>query len=214
MLFPSLSRMSLEHHLGEMLQLYNEAIKKLLLIITFMVAFAGSFATAVMAVFGHEFKQADTVLLLLLLGLIPEVFSLASSVLLQAFNRPELVSLYCFLGAITNVVLNLLLIPVLGIKGSAIANTSGLMAMAIFLYYHACRVAQRPVIDKTHALSYLNILLVGGIIFVAGKALLGFVHSFVGLLIFFVLLAVLYLFLLQVFKLYTIKPKLSLVKCP
>jgi O-antigen/teichoic acid export membrane protein len=211
MLFSSLARLRVDANLPEMLFLYNQSIKRLLLIMTFIVAFGCSFSTQIMGVFGQEFKQAHTVLMLLLPGLLFETFSITSATLLQAFNRPGLVSAYCFGGSFTNLLLNLLLIPHWGIQGAALANTCGLLMMAILLYANTCRIAKCPLVNRIQAMSYLKMILIGVTLFVLGHGIQPFIQSGTSFMGVFLLFLVLYTLLIHVWGIYSIQPLLAAI---
>jgi len=212
MLFPSFSRLSLQDNRSDMLSLYRDSLRKLLILMVFLVALGAGFSKGIMTLFGPDFIQADTVLMFLLPGLLAEAFSVTSATLVQALNRPGLVSIYSFMGALINGLLNVLLIPHLGIQGAAISNTGGLIIMAICFYAHGCKLAGESLLDVKEAIACLKLFGIGTVLFLASYTLQTLLPSFWLLPLWGALLGLLYLFLLHTLNLMDMSVPLNQLK--
>ncbi len=210
MLFPSFSRLSLQSNTDDMLTLYRDSIQKLSILMVFIVALGAGFAKLIMGAFGPEFTQAGVLLMLLLPGLLAEVFSVSSSTLLQALDRPGLVSLYSFAGAGVNALLNISLIPVLGIEGAALSNTLALILMAICFYAHACKVVGQNLLNTDQVLMQLKLLAIGGFLFLFSTLIQETPLPVPALWIpvWAVILLFIYLILIHTFNIYNLHPLL------
>lgn len=100
----------------------------LIIIITF-------FPIIFVLIMGNEFKEGQTVLLILSIGILTNAFSSLYGILFNLQNRLKKALVYNFVIAITNFSLSLLLIPFLGIKGAAIGTcVSYLVGHALYIW--------------------------------------------------------------------------------
>ncbi len=85
------------------------------------------------AIFGQPYSTAETVLLLLTLGQTINVFSGSVGLILNMTGNESLAAKGVLIAAITNIILNLALIPLYGAKGAAIATTASTILWNIYL---------------------------------------------------------------------------------
>lgn len=76
-------------------------------------------------VFGPEYVVAGVVLIILMVEKVQEAFAYVLIAPMHALDRPDLAAKSTAAGIVTNFVLNLLLIPVFGITGAAVATLVG-----------------------------------------------------------------------------------------
>jgi len=99
------------------------------------------FPTAVMKIlFGKDFLEASVPLLILSFGYFAYTFIVPSYSILVAINKTKLNFLAILIGAISDLILNFILIPIYGITGAALATTISIILTAIpcliFVYYY------------------------------------------------------------------------------
>lgn len=86
-----------------------------------------------------EFLEAATIVPILVAGITIFVFWSFASILLEVHNKPEVLRNVFFLYMVMNVVLNLLLIPVIGMLGAAIAT----LATFIMSFIYSCYILRK-----------------------------------------------------------------------
>lgn len=106
------------------------AISLLLLIIIFI------FSQSLLNYFGEEFIEASSTLKILILGQFINSISGPVAVILTLLNKQKLVLKYMFLAVIISILLNLILIPSIGMIGAALATTIAIIFWNIALYLH------------------------------------------------------------------------------
>ncbi len=121
------------------INLYKQRIKKLnllMFIVAFLIALPVSiFAESIIYIlFGHDYISASTVLSLYVWAGISVSINLSVNQFLVSENMTKIYFISTMLGAIINILLNLLLIPKIGIIGSAIATTISYTLVTIFIY--------------------------------------------------------------------------------
>ena len=86
-------------------------------------------------IFGAEFEQAYMPLNILLVGTV--LFGITKSVgsIFASVGKPNLVYRIPLVSAIINVILNLILIPIYGINGAAIATTVSFLVSMVLMFY-------------------------------------------------------------------------------
>lgn len=99
----------------------------------------------IVTLFGAEYRPAYPALLALLPGSLGLCFVSTLRLDLLGKNRPGSISLATGLGALLNLVLNLVLIPRYGIVGAAIASSATYLAVAACLLALYCRLNRVPV---------------------------------------------------------------------
>lgn len=97
-------------------------------------------------------------------------------------------------GAIMNIVLNFLLIPVWGVQGAAFATCSSYIAVFLFRAIHTRKYLVLKVANKKHLTIYCMILIMGATMFIKSKW-----NQLLLLIEFIVLLGIMYRFLIEVF---------------
>lgn len=141
MLFVSLSRMSQSEGEEEFLSTYRTTQRYIVLFGWPLVLLAMGFARPVMGLFGADFQQAAPALrVLLVAALIHSVGELTENILM-AKNRPQQASIAVTLGAAANFALNIVLIPLWGLTGAAVATCSGYAVMAAVVLGMAARTS-------------------------------------------------------------------------
>lgn len=118
---------------------------KSLIISTFvslgLVASAFFLPAALDAIFSYKYHSSATPLRILLIGLIPYSFTLATNSLLFAWGKSYVFFVAALIGLLVNISASWLLIPTLGAIGSsvsiAIVNTSGLIVSVIAYLFHS-----------------------------------------------------------------------------
>lgn len=97
-----------------------------------------------LGLFGAEFKAADLALTVLVLGQLGFAATGFAGTVLVMTGRESWLVRGVVVAAVTNVALNVLLIPPLGLTGAALGSTISLTAMNITLVYYARRRAAIP----------------------------------------------------------------------
>ena len=85
------------------------------------------FPDFLLGLFGEEFKVGVTAFIFLSCGRLISSFSGSVGNILQMTGNQNIYAIILLIGAILNVVLNLILIPLYGINGAAIASMSSLI---------------------------------------------------------------------------------------
>lgn len=139
-LFPSMSRLDARNRQEEVEGLLNKGL-----------IFAGFFAipgllggfvvgTRVLEIFGPAFGQGRIILLILITARLSNAFSGQFKSTVNALDRPDLGFRINAGFILTNLVLNLSLIPVFGWSGAAVATSLSSILMLILSYYYVNRV--------------------------------------------------------------------------
>ena len=101
----------------------------------------------VLLVFGQEFVQGDVTLKIMVIGQLVNVFTGSVGLILAMTSYARKVSTSLALACITNIVINLLLIPVMGINGAALATVASVaMVNLINLYWVITKLKINPTI--------------------------------------------------------------------
>nr|WP_272889410.1 oligosaccharide flippase family protein [Stutzerimonas stutzeri] len=120
----------------------------------------------IVSLFGVNYAPAYPALLALLPGLFGLCYASILRLDLLGKNRPGSVSLIMGAGAALNVLLNLLLIPPLGIVGAGLASSVAYLAVSLAMLLFYCRISQVPLIHTLFILpsdiARLRPLLKGG----------------------------------------------------
>ncbi|MBI2060049.1 MAG: polysaccharide biosynthesis C-terminal domain-containing protein [Nitrospirae bacterium] len=170
MLFSSLSGLWHRGESHQVLKTYRDTHRYLVLL-GWPIMLAGiGFSDVIMGWFGDDFRQATPALRILLAGcLLHSVAQLTGNILL-ATNRPFQASIPIGVGSLLNVGLNLLLIPVWGLSGSAAAGLISYALMAVLtliLVARAIRTRAWELLDGVN----ISRILVAGIPMTAGLGL-------------------------------------------
>ena len=148
--------------------------------------------------FGAEYIAGATALSILVFGFMIYGAISPTGAILQTYGRTKTVMMNNYIGAVINFGLNLLLIPIYGVNGAAIATGFSLALLYILNFVFAYKVAK----IQPFKLSYLKIILASLIavfvVYSLTKYVIG-VSTFVLIPMLFVFLA-LYFFLLLLMK--------------
>ena len=104
--------------------------------------------------YGAEFVKGNITFSIILIVQIVNVFNLFFTTYLGAMNRQKDAFKVTVAAAISNVILNLLLIPIIGIEGAAIATLVSMSISAVFAYY----IIKNIINIKVEVDSLINIL--------------------------------------------------------
>lgn len=86
--------------------------------------------------YGTEFVIGSKVLPILLLMQIIYIFSLYFGTTLSSTNHPKLTFIACIIPTVLNILLNIVLIPIIGIEGAALASLISMSINALTLWYY------------------------------------------------------------------------------
>ena len=149
-------------------------------------------------IFGSAYIHGAIVLSILAAGFFIDSATGPVGSITQIYGRTKINMGCSFIGAGANFTLNLLLIPICGIEGAAIATASSYILMKIALLICAYRIAG----TQPYKLSYLKPLFASviavSVVYVATKYFIGV--SFISLAVMFFVFLLLYFFLLLIFK--------------
>ena len=104
--------------------------------------------------YGSEFERGYTILIIFLILQLVNIFNLYSTMYLNALDRAKDSFKVTAIGVTANIALNLLLIPILGIKGAAIATLLTMTLNAIIFW----RVLAKIFTLRIEFNSFLNIM--------------------------------------------------------
>ena len=117
---------------SEVGRLYRHVSKWILLLLFPMLFFIAMFSRPILgAFFSYQFKEGATSLIILSVGQMLWGWGLLSSNILAMLKRTKIIFFTSALAAVLNLVLNIFLIPKLGIAGAAIATAVSLFVMAL-----------------------------------------------------------------------------------
>jgi O-antigen/teichoic acid export membrane protein len=143
---------------------YNNRMQKLYDLLTWLAIgiaipvtiFSGQI---IQLLFGNEFSQASPVLTIYIWAGVAVFLNVASSQYLINENLAKLTFFRSSIGMVINVILNLVLIPVYGIVGSAIATLVSYSFVVLSLFYHPqFNVQFKMMMKSVSGLSLLNYL--------------------------------------------------------
>jgi len=148
--------------------------------------------------FGPEFVVSAQALSILAFSFfISSLFGLSGS-LLQAYGRTKIIMVCSFAAAGANFILNLLLIPIYGVKGAAIATGISVLIGGLLRFLFALRIVKMQPFRKNYHKFVIASLLAVFIVYAVTKYVVGIsIPSLIGML--FIFLA-LYFLLLLLFK--------------
>ena len=148
--------------------------------------------------FGTEYIAGATALSILVFGFMIHAVVGPTAAILQTYGKTKIVMMTNYIGAVINFGLNLLLIPVYGVNGAAIATGFSLALLHILKFLFAYQVAK----IQPFRLSYLKIifasLIAVFVVYLLTEYVIG-VSTFVLITMLFVFLTI-YFFLLLLMK--------------
>jgi len=109
--------------------------------------------------YGAEFARGYTTLVILLIVQIVNIFQFFFTMYLGALDRQKDAFKATAMAAAANIVLNLILIPVMGIDGAAIATLVSMVLNAVL----ACRALSRMIAIRVIHTTLMNILIASGL---------------------------------------------------
>ena len=121
-------------------------------------------------VFGTEFSSGAGALFILLLALIAAVFPILQVMTLNALNQPKYSFYVTAVAVVVNIALNILLIPLFGINGAAIATLISIMIYSIGGYivlrnYIRVKIARKSIYNIIRATTVMALIVTGFRIF-------------------------------------------------
>jgi len=198
-------------HDKEKLVYYFERGMKYLMIIVLPIAIGITILSKeiVLSLYTSEFLPSILPLKILMLSLIFSFLSFPIGAFLNACNKQSTQTAIVFGVLVLNVILNLLLIPVYGVTGAAIAAATGNLLLTIIGYIFISRIAKLPhkLLAKNFFSLFFSALLMGLAVY--------FLKSYLHYLLVIVLAGIIYTFSLFITKAITIsqvKEALSLIK--
>ena len=148
--------------------------------------------------FGSEFVAGATALSILAFSyFISSLFGL-SAPLLQSYGRTKIIMGGSFAGAGANFGLNLLLIPIYGVKGAAIATGISFALMSIFYFFFVFKIGEIQPFRKNYLKPVAASAVAVSVVYAVTKYIVG--TSFFSLIVMFIVFLGLYFFLLLIFK--------------
>ncbi len=147
-IFPVLSRLYLESK--EKIKILIGIIIKYFIIISFPLITMGTIMAKdiLNLLFGSEYIEGIMVFQILLWTLACFLVNYSLINLLLACGREKKLLMGMSLGTLTNIVLNLFLIPLYGILGAAIATVIGSLVILIYMYYQSRKIIRIPFIKN------------------------------------------------------------------
>jgi O-antigen/teichoic acid export membrane protein len=130
---PMIAKLYAEKKFGDLQQLLRKGSRALFLLslpLALALIFLGPW---VLHIFGKDFTLGQNVLIILTLGHLLNTAIGLAPLLLSMTEHEQSTAIGIGVGALLNIVLNLLLIPVLGNTGAAIASTTGLIVQNVLL---------------------------------------------------------------------------------
>ncbi len=157
-----------------------------------LILFPGKILTTL---FGSEFASGSTTLIILSLGYLVYITVGLTSQTITAIGKPKINFYYSFFAAISNILLNIILIPVYGMVGAAIAMTSSLLIQNILSINYLKKELQIKPYNKTYIKPIISAIFLGilfyfilkpfdGIFFILGLLTFSFFYLFIMLFIF------------------------------
>ena len=133
---PKISNLFIDNKLNELKSLLvksNWSIFLLGLPIALTCIFFGKFVLNI--VFGSQYVIGFQALNIIVLGRLVNTLLGSSSLVLKMTGFEKIAAYGIMIGTLTNIILDLVLIPKFGIEGAAIASSVGMITWNIFLYY-------------------------------------------------------------------------------
>jgi O-antigen/teichoic acid export membrane protein len=131
LLFPKVSKLESENDLQEVNAIYQQTTKLIVLFTTPAFLIVLHRPNILIALFGeaYEISRIAPVLSIIALGILTHAIVGPNSEALLGLDRPKAVLTYNVVGVVINVLLNIVLIPILELRGAAIALLAGYGSM-------------------------------------------------------------------------------------
>ncbi len=192
---PVASELYAQNDTGGLKRIYSVVTKWVFLITlpitVYMIALSGPI---IRVLFGSEYAYGSLALSILAVGFFIDASTGPVGPIIQTYGRTKVIMKCALIGAAINIILNVYLIPVYGIKGAAIATASTYISIniiyMIFVYY---AYGMQP-----YNLGYFKPVFASGVAISAAYALIRYLppESFVYLATLFLIFILIYLFLL------------------
>lgn len=124
---PIIAGLFAEGRFQEMQERLTKAARATLAMTLVMALALASLDGSILLLFGEAFQAGQTVLVILLVGRIVEAALGPAGVLLSMTKYANLAAVGIGVGAVTNIIFNLVLIPRFGIEGAAIATAASIL---------------------------------------------------------------------------------------
>jgi O-antigen/teichoic acid export membrane protein len=134
-LAPRFARYYAQNRLPEIRNIYLFSSRLMMAFALLVAGVLVVYREQILSWFGPQFIQGSQVLMILSLGQVVNAATGSVGVLLNMTGNEGYTTLSATLGAILNVVGNLLLVPILGMEGSAIATTTSLVCSNLLKLY-------------------------------------------------------------------------------
>ena len=160
--------------------------------------------------FGSFYAQGFSVLKILAIGAIFFSITQINGVILNGLNKPQNFAKIIYLGAIANLIGNLILVPILGITGAAISTLITYFIMLIFSFFELRKFikVKLPILDWIKTFILGSVVLC--IIYLLKEIIVGDV--FFEILICFLVSISVFFYLLIILKIINLKEIFSLIK--
>lgn len=135
-LAPKIAELYKTNNLKELHSVIKKATRLVIILTTPIVLFLLFFSNFVLGVFGSNFVQGKTALIIISVGVLLNVLTGNVDQILNMTSHQKILKNITILGFLLNVLLNLVLIPIYGINGAAIASLiTNMVFNLICLYY-------------------------------------------------------------------------------
>lgn len=136
LLNPMITKFFFNKEYDKILKYYNISFKTSMFISTPIIVVLGYFTSELLLMYGIESQYLVTCMWILLLTNFCMMGSSLGSVF-SAYDRPELISLFLISGAIFNLLLSYLLIPIYGILGACIAILISNIVIQLSMHFYS-----------------------------------------------------------------------------
>lgn len=193
--YPATSSYWSENNLTPLKFMIDKSMKYCTIILVILGLFVGFYSSEIIAMlFGVNFGNSVLPLQILIIGTVIRggmATSIGGSI--AAIGRPHLIMVTNGVMMIINFLLNITLIPLIGITGAAIATTASLLGGTILNLFLITKYLEIP-IDFKWYLKFYSLALLGIIIYIFGNRIVN--PIFIGFFIIFVLIILIHQLLL------------------
>jgi len=176
---PNVSELSDAGKIEEFRRVYRTATRWMLILAVPIAFGLFSFPKIILSLFGPEFPQGSTALMILAVGFLSHIIAGLNTGALKAFNRTRSIFIYQTITVICNISLNIFLIPRYGISGAALATTVSFILSNILLNSVLYREAKMAPVELQTLVSAISALGIG--VLVARNSNIGSVEAAVAI---------------------------------
>lgn len=163
-LFPQVSDWQARDALESVSQVFPDAVAGALVLVLPAMVGAPFVAAELLRTVDPGVKIAATALILLTLGKVPEAVNGIVGRVLLGLNRPDLVARAAIVFIVTNLVLNLLLVPFAGLAGAAVATSLAFLVNASLNARYLSQFIAAQFVSKALQEFVVASILMGGIL--------------------------------------------------